>query len=174
MERYIVYCLKGKKGHERMDKRRQEWNENDRLHIFHADEIIIQEGRIYNELFEILKGSVAVYIRYGQKDEHLIGIYSKTRCFGEMNVLSGKPSSYTVVACEEVLSMRITKDFLENLIRSNPQRAADTMRNIMYTSAALQDNIYLLLEDIHEKQKMNQEQAKDGMQSGSSVFHISK
>ena len=70
--------------------------------------------------------------------------------------------------------MRITKDFLENLIRSNPQRAADTMRNIMYTSAALQDNIYLLLEDIHEKQKMNQKQAKDGMQSGSSVFHISK
>ena len=91
-----------------------------------------------------------------------------------MNVLSGKPSSYTVVACEEVLSMRITKDFLENLIRSNPQRAADTMRNIMYTSAALQDNIYLLLEDIHEKQKMNKKQAKDGMQSGSSVFHISK
>ena len=74
-------------------------------------------------MYKIISGSVAVYIRYGEKEEHLIGIYSKSKCFGETNVLSDQPNIYTVVAYDDVLLMRITRDSLEEFIRNNPRNA---------------------------------------------------
>ena len=47
---------------------------------FHADDIIMKENGIYEEMYKIISGAVAVYIRYGEKEEHLIGIYSKPKC----------------------------------------------------------------------------------------------
>ena len=93
--------------------------ENASMLKFHGDDIILKEGGTYEEMYKIISGSVAVYIRYGEKEEHLIGIYSKSKCFGETNVLSGQPSIYTVVAYGDVLLMRITKDSLEEFIRKN-------------------------------------------------------
>ena len=97
---------------------------------FHADDIIMKESEIYEEMYKIISGSVAVYIRYGEKEEHLIGIYSKPKCFGEPNVLSSQPSIYTAVAYDDVLLMRITKDSLEEFIRNNPRNAIDIMENM--------------------------------------------
>ena len=59
-----------------------------RMQTFHADDMILKEGEVSDSMFKILSGSVAVFNRYGEKDEHLIGIYSKGRCFGELNVFS--------------------------------------------------------------------------------------
>ncbi len=64
--------------------------ENASMLKFHGDDIILKEGGTYEEMYKIISGSVAVYIRYGEKEEHLIGIYSKSKCFGETNVLSGQ------------------------------------------------------------------------------------
>ena len=36
---------------------------------FQAEEVIIQEGRSYDEMYKIISGSVAVYTQYGEKDE---------------------------------------------------------------------------------------------------------
>ena len=66
--------------------------ENVKMQKFHADEVILKEGETYGEMYKIVSGSVAVYIRYGEKEEHLIGIYSKPKCFGETNVLSPEHS----------------------------------------------------------------------------------
>ena len=108
--------------------------ENAAMVKFHADDIIIKEGEIYEEMYKIISGSVAVYLRYGEKEEHLIGIYSKSKCFGETHVLSSQPSIYTVVAYDEVLLMRITKDSLEEFVRNNPRNAIDIMRNMVHTN----------------------------------------
>lgn len=128
---------------------------------FHADEIIMKEGGIYEEMYKIISGSVAVYIRFGEKEEHLIGIYSKPKCFGETHVLSGQPSIYTVVAYDEVLLMRITKDSLEEFIRNNPRNAIDIMQNMVHTNMLMQKNIDLLLDDIYEKQDINKKRTED-------------
>ncbi len=117
---------------------------------FHADDIIMKEGGTYEEMYKIVTGSVAVYSRYGEKDEHLIGIYSKSKCFGEIHVLSGQPSLHTVVAYDDVLLMRITRDSLEEFIRNNPRNAIDIMQNID-----------LLLDDIYEKQDINKRRTQD-------------
>ena len=48
--------------------------ENASMLKFHGDDIILKEGGTYEEMYKIISGSVAVYIRYGEKEEHLIGI----------------------------------------------------------------------------------------------------
>lgn len=125
------------------------------MELFHDDDIILQEGRVYHEMFKIVSGSVAVYTRYGEKDEHLLGIYSKPRCFGEINVFTDQPSIHTVVAYDEVLLLRIAKDSLEEFIRNNPKNAVDIMSNMVQTFGLMQKNIDLLLDDIYEKQNVN-------------------
>ena len=128
---------------------------------FHADDIIMKEGGTYEELYKIISGSVAVYIRYGEKEEHLIGIYSKSKCFGETNVLSDQPNIYTVVAYDDVLLMRITRDSLEEFIRNNPRNAIDIMQNMVHTNMLMQKNINLLLDDLYEKQDINKKRTED-------------
>ncbi|MCI8772177.1 MAG: cyclic nucleotide-binding domain-containing protein [Lachnospiraceae bacterium] len=135
--------------------------ENAAMVKFHADDIIIKEGEIYEEMYKIISGSVAVYLRYGEKEEHLIGIYSKSKCFGETHVLSSQPSIYTVVAYDEVLLMRITKDSLEEFVRNNPRNAIDIMRNMVHTNMLMQKNINLLLDDMNEKQDINKRRTED-------------
>ncbi len=135
--------------------------ENAKMRTFYADEIIMREGETYDEMYKIVYGSVAVYIRYGEKDEHLIGIYSKSKCFGEMNVLSDQPSIYTVVAYDEVLLMHIGRDSLEEFIRNNPRNAIDIMSNMVSTYTMMQKNIGLLLDDIYEKQDENKKRTEE-------------
>lgn len=132
-----------------------------KIQTFYADEIILREGEIYHEMYKIIHGSVAVYLRYGEKEEHLIGIYSKPKCFGELHVLSELPSIYTVVAYDEVLLMRITKDSLEEFIRNNPKNAIDIMQNMAHTNTLMQKNIGLLLDDIYEKQDVNHRRTEE-------------
>lgn len=135
--------------------------EEQKMWTYHADEIIMREGRPCDAMYKILSGSVVVYIRYGEEDEHLIGIYSKGRCFGEMNVLSDQPAGYTVVAYDEVLLVRITRDFLEEFIRNNPRNVIDIMTNMGKTIAVMQKNISLLLDDINEKQDVNKKRTQE-------------
>jgi len=128
---------------------------------FHADDIIMKEGGTYEEMYKIISGSVAIYIRYGEKEEHLIGIYSKPKCFGETHVLSCQTSIYTVVAYDEVLLMRITKDSLEEFIRNNPRNAIDIMQNMVHTNMLMQKNINLLLDDLYDKQDINKKRTEE-------------
>ena len=138
-----------------MDELFENEAEKSTMVAFHADDVIIREGCVYSEMYKILSGSVAVYMKYGERDEYLIGIYSKSRCFGEMNVLSEQPSIYTVVAYDDVLLMRIEKESLEEFIRNHPRNAIDIMQNMVHTFIVMQKNIDLLLNDIYEKQDTN-------------------
>lgn len=134
---------------------------NGKMQQYSADEVIIKEGETYQEMYKIVHGSVAIYLRYGQKEEHLVGIYSKSKCFGEIHVLSDQPSIYTVVAFDDVLLMRITKDTLEDFIRNNPRNAIDIMQNMVHTNILMQKNINLLLDDLYEKQDVNKKRTQE-------------
>lgn len=144
-----------------MDAIGQKGMDKQRMQTFRADEVIMREGEVCDAMYKILSGSVAVYVRYGEEDEHLIGIYSKSRCFGEMNVLSEQPGAYTVIAYDDVLLVRITKDFLEDFIRNNPRNAVDIMRNMGHTITVMQKNIDLLLDDLNEKQDLNRRRTQE-------------
>lgn len=144
-----------------MDKTESMDMEQAKMRKFRAGDIIMREGEIYDEMYKVVSGSVEVYIRYGEKDEHLIGIYSKSKCFGELNVLSDQAAIYTVVAFDEVLLMRITKEYLEEFIRNNPRNAIDIMKNMVHTTAVMQKNISLLLDDLYDKNDSNKRRTEE-------------
>ena len=127
-----------------------------RMQTIHADEMILKEGEVNDSMFKILSGSVAVFNRYGEKEEHLIGIYSKGRCFGELNVFSDLPCIYTVVAYNEVLVMRVTNDSLEEFIAANPRNVIDIMGNMAHTVRMMQKNIEFLIDDFSKKEDEDQ------------------
>ncbi len=135
--------------------------ENARMQKFQAGDIIMREGGTYDEMYKVVSGSVEVYIRYEERDEHLIGIYSKSKCFGEMSVLSDQAAIYTVVAFDDVLLMRITKDYLEEFIRNNPKNAIDIMKNMVHTTVVMQKNIGLLLDDLYDKDGANKRRTEE-------------
>ena len=127
-----------------------------RMQTFHVDDMILKEGEVSDSMYKILSGSVAVFNRYGEKEEHLIGIYSKGRCFGELNVFSDLPCIYTVVAYNEVLVMRVTNDSLEEFIATNPRNVIDIMGNMAYTIRMMQMNIEFLIDDFSKKEDEDQ------------------
>lgn len=144
-----------------MDKTESMNMEQAKLRKFQTGDIIMREGEIYDEMYKVVSGSVEVYIRYGERDEHLIGIYSKSKCFGELNVLSDQAAIYTVVAFDEVLLMRITKEYLEEFIRNNPRNAIEIMKNMVHTTTVMQKNISLLLDDLYDKNDSNRRRTEE-------------
>ena len=66
-------------------------------------------------------------------------------------MLSEEPCTYTVIAYDEVLLMRITKEYLEEFIQMNPKNVLDIMRSMGRSMIVMQKNIDLLLDDINAK-----------------------
>ena len=132
-----------------------------RMQTFHAEEMILREGEESDSMYKILSGSAAVFNHYGEKDEHLIGIYSKGRCFGELNVFSDLPCIYTVVAYNDVLVMRVTTDSLEEFIAANPRNVIDIMRNMAHTIRMMQMNIEFLIDDFSNKEEENEKKREE-------------
>lgn len=131
------------------------------LCYFEDDEIILREGESSDEMYKILSGAVVVYLHYGEKEEYVVGVFSKGRCFGEWNVLSDQASVYTYVAYGKVLLLRITKDSLEEFIINNPKNAIDIMKNMVQSMIMLQKNIELFLDEKDYENQMDEERRKE-------------
>ena len=97
---------------------------------FSEDEVIIREGETYEEMYKIVSGRAALYLQYGTENEYLIGVLSDGKCFGEVSVLTGKPSPYSVVAISDIMVMRIGTDRFESFISQNPRNTAEIMKNM--------------------------------------------
>lgn len=136
-------------------------DKNGVMRTFHADEIIMREGEKCDAMYKILSGYVAIYMRYGEKDEHVVGIYSKSRCFGEMNIFSDEPCIYTAVAYDDVLLMKITKESVEEFVVNYPRNAVDMMKSMAQSFQVMQKNVELLLDDIYEKENIKNKRTKE-------------
>ena len=81
-------------------------------------------------MYKIVSGRAALYLQYGTENEYLIGVLSDGKCFGEVSVLTGKPSPYSVVAISDIMVMRIGADRFESFISQNPRNTAEIMKNM--------------------------------------------
>lgn len=71
-------------------------------------------------MYKIVSGRAALYLQYGTENEYLIGVLSDGKCFGEVSVLTGKPSPYSVVAISDIMVMRIGADRFESFFTKIP------------------------------------------------------
>lgn len=115
---------------------------------YKEDEIILKQGDPDKSLYKIISGQVAVYINYGKEDEYLVGIQTFPSCFGEMTILSGQPSFYTVVALTETKILCVPEENFESFIQTNPANAIAIMKTMAKNISLLNMNIKMLNEEI--------------------------
>ena len=134
--------------------------ESSRMQKFPEDSVIIREGEVRNEMYKIVSGKVAVYIKYGEKNEYLLGILSEQQCFGELGILCHQPSIYTVVAVYDVLVMRISANDFDSFLLNNNKNAVDIIRNLSWCVTNLKGNLDLVLEELSNGNETEQRSAR--------------
>ena len=117
---------------------------------YSEDEIIIHEGEACDEMYKIVSGRAAIYLNYGTENVYLIGVLSEGKCFGEVSVLTGKPSPYSVVAVSDIMVMRIGADRFESFISQNPRNTAEIMKNMANSIVMLKANVGMMSEELTE------------------------
>ena len=122
----------------------------DRTNIatFREDEVIITEGKTNAEMYKIVSGQAAIYFDYGKETEYLVGVLTDGRCFGEIGLLTGKPSPFSVVAVTDIMLLGIGADDFEGFITEEPKNATDIMKNLAGTVVTMGANVNMLKDEM--------------------------
>ena len=127
------------------------------ISVFSEDEVILREGESCGEMFKIISGNAALYLHYGEENEYFIGVLSEGKCFGEVSLLAGKPSPYTVTAVDNVMVMRVSAEQFEGFIRDNTRNAVDIMKNMASRIVMLNANLDMISEELSDSLKKSEE-----------------
>jgi len=65
---------------------------------FQKDDIIFQKGDAGDAMYEVVAGSVAIYIHYGEPNQQLLAVKHEGDYFGEIALLENRPRTATVVS----------------------------------------------------------------------------
>ncbi len=91
------------------------------LHLFGADQPVIQEGDFGRSTYIILDGRVRVYTKDFEGKEIQFATLGANQFFGEMALLTGRPRSSTVTTVEESLLSEISYNQMRSLMFRYPQ-----------------------------------------------------
>ena len=101
--------------------------ETDREHLaedleevtFDAGETVIERGASASGLYFICKGRVQIVAENEGKEPVVLAIRGQGESFGERSVLTGKPTSATIQAAEDVELLRFKPAALQHLLKSS-------------------------------------------------------
>ena len=129
---------------------------------FESGEIIFRQGEEGGSFFQILDGSVDVFLGYGEEDALMLTRLKKDQFLGEMAVIENYYRSATAVAGPEGAElMEITSGETDAYLAESPDRSIALMKNIGSRLSDLTGNyeeVKSLLREISE----DPEKAKDG------------
>ena len=114
------------------------------------DVVVLEQGDASRCLYKVLSGNVGLFLNYGREDEYLVGILSYPSCFGEMTVLAGRPSPYTVVTLADTALLRVPESDFERFVRDNHQNAIMIMKTMARNLAMVNTNMELLIDELTE------------------------
>ncbi|MBO4395152.1 MAG: cyclic nucleotide-binding domain-containing protein [Eubacterium sp.] len=112
------------------------------------NEIILREGDHDECLYKVLSGNVEVYSGYGTDRETILGILSEGDYFGELGLLTGTPSIYTVVAYNNALILSVEKDQLLSYVKQNHNDLIAIMTNMAYSMLNMKTNLDMMTNDV--------------------------
>lgn len=124
-----------------------------KMEVYKEDTVIMREGEINTEMYKLVSGNVALYFRYGEANEYLLGILPQKRFFGEIGFLTKTPSPYTVVTVNEACLMRVSEDEFEEFIRNNARNAIELMQNMAQNILTLNKHIDLIVKELEDNIK---------------------
>ena len=94
-------------------------------------EVIFREGEFKLTMYDILKGSVAIYADYDSEKRQLLTVLKEQQLLGEMGLVEACPRSATAVATEDgtILQEIEEKEFYD-FLEHNPERVLQIMRQM--------------------------------------------
>ncbi|MGN0596307.1 MAG: Crp/Fnr family transcriptional regulator [Ruminiclostridium sp.] len=128
-------------------------NEKPSIQLYKEDDVLIRQGESCGEMYKLLSGNAALYLHYGEENEYFVGVIGQQKCFGEVALLTGKPSPYTVVALSDVMVLKISAEDFESFIVNNPRNAVDIMKDLANRIVMLNTNIDMVSAELAEKLK---------------------
>lgn len=101
-------------------------------------DIIVTEGASGNSLFFLTTGTVKVFVRDADGDNHPIRKMTDGSFFGEVSILSGKPRSATIAAATPCELLELDRPTLDGIARVHPHvmEVLETFSSMRAGSAA--------------------------------------
>ena len=98
---------------------------------FNKGDVIFRQGDDANEMFDVLSGSVGVYVNYGTENETKLTVLKNGDFLGEMGLIERYPRSATAVAMEDGTELReIGEKEFADFFSIQPERLLEIMRQI--------------------------------------------
>ena len=101
------------------------------IRTFNKDEIIFRQGDAANGMYDVLSGSVGVYIDYGKESEKQLTTLQAGDYLGEMGLIEAYPRSATAVALENGTQLQeIGEREFSDYFKGQPDRLLTIMRQL--------------------------------------------
>lgn len=98
---------------------------------YSRNEVIFRQGDDAREMFDILSGSVGVYVNYGTENETRLTVLKQGDFLGEMGLIENYPRSATAVAMEDGTTLQVIDDAeFSSYFQGQPERLLEIMRQI--------------------------------------------
>lgn len=136
-----------------------------KVSCYKKNEVVLQEGKSYQNLFQVLQGSLAAQL--GKGDEvTVLSVMQEGDVFGEMSFLEGGSASASVVAAEEdCMVCHVEKSHLDRVAEVHPEFSAHLFKFLAITLAKRVVNLSKLAPSIN----INKEAAKRSLRRRVSV-----
>lgn len=97
---------------------------------YKTNDVIFKQNAVGNSMYQIIDGTVGIYVNYGMADQNMLTELNKGQFFGEMAVIEAYPRSATAVALTDVKVQEISADDISEYFKSNPDRIIEIMQHI--------------------------------------------
>ncbi|MBQ8947736.1 MAG: cyclic nucleotide-binding domain-containing protein [Lachnospiraceae bacterium] len=107
---------------------------------FKKGEVIFYEGDDGKSLYQVIDGTVGIYVNFGDDNEQKLTEIKKGGFFGEMAVIEAYPRSATAVAIDDVKALEILSGEVNDYLKSEPEKIIDIMKHLSSRIRALTDD----------------------------------
>ena len=98
---------------------------------FGKGEVIFNQGDPSNCMYDIVSGSVGIYVNYGKEAETQLTVLTAGQFLGEMGMIEAFPRSATAVAMENGAELReINEQEFSDYFKGQPERLLLIMRQL--------------------------------------------
>ena len=105
---------------------------------FSAGDVIFREGDFQLTMYDILSGSVGIYLDYDSEQKKQLTVLRANQLLGEMGLIESCPRSATAVALEDGTTLReIDEAEFLDFFRNEPERLLQILRQL---SARIREN----------------------------------
>lgn len=98
---------------------------------YNKGDIIFRQGDAADSMYELLWGSVGIYLGYGTENEKRLTVLDGDTFFGEMGMIDHEPRSATAVALEDHTQLKeLREDDLARYFRERPTKVLMIMQQL--------------------------------------------